>query len=338
MTLRSGAAGLGERGFRAGLTWLSHRRALGRLATRIPVTRPMVARFVVGQTLDEALVAIERLRTAGYATTVDVLGESVTAADSAIAAADRYEATLQALAERGLDRNVSMKLTQMGLDIDVDLCRATVERVFRAAAELGAFVRIDMEDHTKTDATLDLWRAVRRWNPSSGVVIQAALRRSPADIERLIAEGAPVRLCKGAYNEPASIAFRERAAIDRAYVDLGVRLLRAGIPAGARPAFATHDGRIVEQLIKVADGDGIPPNAYEFQMLNGVRRDLQASLVRRGFGVRVYVPYGTEWYPYFMRRLAERPANVAFMLRSVVKEGRGRRQPPKPNEGAPPPG
>ena len=322
MSLRSTAGELGERGLKAGLTWLSHRRALGRLATRVPITKPMVARFVVGQTLDEALVALGKLRAAGYATTVDVLGESVTAADLATAAADRYEATIHALAERGLDRNVSLKLTQTGLDIDPDLCRATVERIFRAAAGVGAFVRIDMEDHTKTDRTLDLWRAVRPLNPASGVVIQAALRRSPADVERLLAENAPVRLCKGAYNEPASLAFRERAVVDRAYLELGVRLLRAG----ARPAFATHDGRIIEQLIGFAEREGIGPDAYEFQMLNGVRRDLQAALLRRGFRVRVYVPYGTEWYPYFMRRMAERPANVAFMLRSVLKEGRSGRQ------------
>jgi proline dehydrogenase len=321
VSFRSSAADLGERGLRSSLIWLSHRRSLGRLATRIPVTRPMVARFVVGQTLDEALVAIERLRGAGYATTVDVLGESVGAADQAAAAADRYEATLRALADCGLDRNVSLKLTQVGLDISPDLCRATVSRVFRVAAELGAFVRIDMEDHTRTDATLDLWRSVRSLNQSSGVVIQAALRRSADDVERLIAEGVPVRLCKGAYNEPASVAFRDKAAVDRAYVELGVRLLRAGIPAGARPAFATHDPRIIERLIALAEGDGIARDAYEFQMLNGVRRDLQAALLRRGFGVRVYVPYGTEWYPYFMRRLAERPANVAFMLRSLAKEG-----------------
>ncbi|MCU0483068.1 MAG: proline dehydrogenase family protein [Chloroflexi bacterium] len=334
MSLRASAADLGERGLRAGLTWLSQRRSLGRLATRLPVTRPMVARFIVGETLDEALVALERLRTAGYATTVDVLGESITAADLAAAAGDRYVATLRALAEHDLDRNVSLKLTQVGLDIDPDLCRATVERVFRAAAEVGAFVRIDMEDHTRTDRTLELWRAARPANPSSGVVIQAALRRSAADLERLIAEGAPVRLCKGAYNEPAAVAFRDKAAVDRAYVELGTRLLREGIPAGARPAFATHDARIIEHLVGVAEAGGIAPDAYEFQMLNGVRRDLQAALLRRGFGVRVYVPYGTEWYPYFMRRLAERPANVAFMLRSLLKEGRGhgRPAPPPPGE------
>ena len=322
MSLRSTTTDFGERGFRAGLTWLSHRRALGGIATRIPITRPMVARFVVGETLDEALAALERLRADGYVTTVDVLGESVTAPDRAAAAGDRYVATLHALAERGLERNVSLKLTQMGLDIDPGLCRATVERVFAAAASVGAFVRIDMEDHAKTDRTLDLWRAVRPLNPASGVVIQAALRRSPADVERLIAEGAPVRLCKGAYNEPASVAFRDKAAVDRAYFELGTRLLRAG----ARPAFATHDGRLIEQLIGIADREGIARDSYEFQMLNGVRRDLQAALLGRGFRVRVYVPYGTEWYPYFMRRLAERPANVAFLLRSVLKEGRRGRQ------------
>jgi len=307
------------RALRASFIWLSHRKALGRVSTRIPITRPMVRRFIAGESLPEVLPSLERLRDAGYLTTVDVLGESVDSADACGLAAGRYEETLDALAARGLERNVSLKLTQMGLDIDRDLCRETAARVFRKAAEVGAFVRIDMEDHTKTDATLDLWRELRPLNPTSGVVIQAALHRSPADVEALIAEGARVRLCKGAYNEPASIALRDRDEINAAY-ELQARRL---IADGVYPALATHDGRLIGRLIRWAEAEGIARDRYEFQMLHGVRRDLQAQLLEKGFRVRVYVPYGTQWYPYFMRRLAEKPANVTFMLRSLMKEGTG---------------
>ncbi len=298
---------------------LSRRRAFGRLARRMPLSRTMVARFVSGETLDEALPALERIRASGLRTTVDVLGESVSSAADATAAADRYVALLDAITGRGLDANVSLKLTQMGLDIGRDVCGANVERVFRKAAETGAFVRIDMEDHTKTDATLDLWRELRSVDPASGVVIQAALRRSDADVERLIVERARVRLCKGAYKEPASVAYQDKAEVDRAYVRLMERLLAEG----EYPAIATHDERIVRRAIAFVRREGIGPERFEFQMLYGIRRDLQESLVRDGWTVRVYVPFGSEWYPYFMRRLAERPANVAFLLRSVLREGRG---------------
>jgi proline dehydrogenase len=308
-----------ERTLRAAFMWLSHRKALGRLSTRIPVTRPMVRRFIAGESLAEVLPALALLRDAGYLTTVDVLGESVDTSDACGGAAARYEETLDALADRGLERNVSLKLTQMGLDIDRELCRDTVARVFRRAAALGAFVRIDMEDHTRTDATLDLWRELRPLNPASGVVLQAALLRSPADVEALIGEGARVRLCKGAYNEPASVALRERDAINAAYEAQARRLMADG----TYPALATHDGPLIGRLIRWAEAEGIPRDRYEFQMLHGIRRDLQAQLVEKGFQVRVYVPYGTQWYPYFMRRLAEKPANVTFMLRSLMKEGAG---------------
>ena len=308
-----------ERSLRTTFIWLSHRRALGRLATRVPITRPMVRRFIAGESLEEVLPALEGLRDGGYLTTVDVLGESVDTADACGAAAGRYAETLDALAARGLERNVSLKLTQMGLDIDRDLCRDTVATVFRKAAEHGAFVRIDMEDHTKTDATLDLWRELRSVNPNSGVVIQAALRRSSGDVETLIREGARVRLCKGAYNEPASVALRDRDEINAAYEKQARRLMADG----SYPALATHDGRLIGRLIRWAEAEGIARDRYEFQMLHGVRRDLQAQLLAKGFRVRVYVPYGTQWYPYFMRRLAEKPANVTFMLRSLAKEGTG---------------
>lgn len=306
------------RALRASFIWLSHRKALGRLSTRAPISRPMVRRFIAGESLPEALPALERLRDDGYLTTVDVLGESVDSADACALAADRYEETLDALAAGGLDRNVSLKLTQMGLDIDRDLCRETVARVFRRAAQVGAFVRIDMEDHTKTDRTLDLWRQLRPLNPESGVVIQAALRRSPGDIESLIGEGARVRLCKGAYNEPTSIALRERDEIRATYEAQARRLMADG----AYPAFATHDGPLIGRLIRWAEAEGIARDRYELQMLYGVRRDLQRQLREHGYRVRVYVPYGAQWYPYFMRRLAEKPANITFMLRSLAKEGR----------------
>jgi proline dehydrogenase len=306
---------------------LSRRRSLGRLATRTPITRSMVRRFVSGETLEDALPVIERIHASGTHTTVDVLGESVTSAEAATAAADRYLTLLDAIAAHGLDANVSMKLTQMGLDIGHDVCRSNVERVFRRAAELGAFVRIDMEDHTKTDATLDLWRELRPIDPRSGVVIQAALRRSASDVEALIAEGGRVRLCKGAYREPANVAYQEKAEVDRAYVALMERLL----VAGDYPALATHDPRIIRRATAFAEREGIARDRFEFQMLYGVRRDLQERLVADGWTVRLYVPFGQEWYPYFMRRLAERPANVAFILRSVLREGR--RTPP-PASGA----
>jgi proline dehydrogenase len=312
---------------RSSLVWLSRRRSLGRLATRLPITRSMVARFVAGETLDEALGALDRLRAGGFRTTVDVLGEAVTSADDARAAADDYLQALDALAARGLDRNVSVKLSQMGLELGQEVCRANVERILTRAATHEAFVRIDMEDHTATDATLAIWREVRPVNAGhgeSGVVIQAALRRSPDDIDALIGENARVRLCKGAYVEPASVAYPDKGDVDAAYATLMERLLQEG----NFPGIATHDERLIARAVAFARANGIAPERFEFQMLYGVRRDLQERLVRAGYGVRVYVPFGTQWYPYFMRRLAERPANVAFVVRNILREGRDRPSPP----------
>jgi proline dehydrogenase len=319
-----------ERAMRTSLLWLSRRRSLGRLATRLPVTRSMVARFVAGETLDEAIVALEKLRDAGFRTTVDVLGEAVTSLDAARAAANTYVATLDALAARGLDRNVSLKLSQMGLGLDPVVCRENVARILTRAAEVEAFVRIDMEDHATTDETLALWRGLRPLNAGhgdSGVVIQAALRRSDRDVDELIVEQARIRLCKGAYVEPSSVAYPDKSDVDTAYGTLMARLIREG----TFPAFATHDERLVRRAVAIAREEGIAPDRFEFQMLYGIRRDLQDRLLKAGFGVRVYVPFGTQWYPYFMRRLAERPANVAFLLRSILREGRDR-----PKTGAPP--
>jgi proline dehydrogenase len=321
MTAADSLRQLPDRALRSTVLTLSRRRGLGRLATGLPVTKSLVARFVAGETLDEALGALERLRAAGLRTSVDVLGESVDSAAAARTAAGTYVDVLDALAARGLDGNVSVKLSQMGLDVDPGLARENVERIVTRAATHGAFVRIDMEDHSKTDATLDLWRAVRPFNRASGdtgVVIQAALRRSASDLDTIVAEQGRVRLCKGAYKEPESVAFVDRAEVDQAYGALMETLLREG----TFPAIATHDERLVRRAIRFAREAGIVRDRFEFQMLYGVRRDLQEQLSRAGYGVRVYVPFGTEWYPYFMRRLAERPANVAFVLRSVLREKR----------------
>ncbi len=310
-----------EQALRTLLLTLSHQRALGRVAAGLPITRPMVERFVAGQTLPEALDAVERIHAAGFMTTVDVLGESVDSPEAASLAADRYLELLDALAVRGLERNVSMKLTQMGMDISHDVASANIARIVGRAEELDAFVRIDMEDHTKTDETLTLWRQARVIHPRTGIVIQAALRRSEQDVETIIAERGRVRLCKGAYNEPASVAFPDKADVDLAFRRLTERLLLDG----DYPAFATHDPAMINHALVFAREHRIDRDRYEFQMLYGVRRDLQDKLVRAGYRVRLYVPFGTEWFPYNMRRLAERPANVLFMVRAMTREGFGRK-------------
>ncbi|MBA2315004.1 MAG: proline dehydrogenase family protein [Chloroflexi bacterium] len=280
----------------------------------------MVRRFIAGERLEDALTVLERLREQGLRWTLDVLGESVSSPESAQAAADRYLEALDALSERGLEANVSIKLTQMGLGIDPELCRSNVARVVERAAQLGAFVRIDMEDHTKSDVTLEIARSLHGGYDDVGVVIQSYLRRSAADIEQLIGEQIRVRLCKGAYDEPPSVAFARKVDVDESFAQLMERLMLAG----RYPGLATHDEGLIARAIQLADQHGVGPEQFEFQMLYGVRRDLQDWLVEQGWTVRVYVPFGAEWYPYFMRRLAERPANALFMLRSVVREGRGR--------------
>ncbi len=307
---------LPHRTMRSVLISLSHRRSLARMAMATPVTRPMVARFVAGETLDEALPALDALKQAGFRTTVDVLGESVTSASDASAATDRYLATIPVLAADGLDVNVSIKLTQMGLEIGPDVCQANVSRIIEAARAHDGFVRFDMEDHTKTDQTLDIWQKAHESYPRTGVVIQSALRRSPADVDRIVAAGGSVRLCKGAYDEPRSVAYSHKADVDENYARLMERLLQTE----QYHALATHDPRLISRAIRFAEREGIDRGHFEFQMLYGIRRDLQRLLVERGYTVRIYVPYGCEWYPYFMRRLAERPANVGFMLRALLNE------------------
>lgn len=310
---------LPNRTMRTVLISLSQRRSLANLATRTPITRPVVARFVAGETLEEALPAVGELKRAGLRSTVDVLGEAVTSEQEAAAAADSYIAAISALSGAGLDVNVSIKLTALGIDISHDACKANVMRIVeavRAADPAGGFVRFDMEDHTKTEATISLWREVHETSPNVGIVIQSSLRRSLADVDRIIAVKGRVRLCKGAYDEPPSVAYRTKQAVDANYVRLMARLLQADV----YPAIATHDVYMISKTIAAAEKLGLGRDRFEFQMLYGVRRDLQRRLADRGYTVRIYVPYGSEWYPYFMRRLAERPANVGFMLRALATE------------------
>jgi proline dehydrogenase len=301
---------------RAFFLWLSNRRWLGRMAMGMPLVRRMPYRFVAGTTLDQAVEVVRRLNADGASATLDVLGESVDDRASADRAAAQYVETIERIAAEGLDANVSIKLTQMGLDLGVDECLAVLAPVVAAGARHGIFVRIDMEGSAYTDRTLEVVERLRADGCDVGPVIQAYLHRSPADVERLAEGAVRTRICKGAYAEPPEIALQERDAIGDAFVALSGRLLEAD----AYPGVATHDPDMIARVSAFARERGIGSERFEFQLLHGVRRDLARQCLADGYRVRIYVPFGTEWYPYFMRRLAERPANVWFVLRSVFGE------------------
>jgi len=301
---------------RALFLWLSNRRWMALVALGTPLLRRMPLRFVAGTTLDQAVIAARRLNAAGASVTLDVLGESVEDRPSADRAAAAYVGAIERIAAEGLDANVSIKLSQMGLDLGVDECLAVLSPVVAAGDEHAIFVRIDMESSEATDATLELVDRLRADGHDVGPVIQSYLHRSPADIERLAAERVRTRVCKGAYAESPEVAHQDRVAIGDAFVTLCEELLRAD----AYPGVATHDPEMLDRVATFARERGIGQDRFEFQMLYGVRRDLQRRLIQEGYRLRIYIPYGTEWYPYFMRRLAERPANVLFVLRSIFGE------------------
>ncbi len=279
--------------------------------------RRLAGRFVAGITVDEAVAACERVNADGIAVSLDSLGESVSAEAEARAAADVYQRLLDAIATRRLNANVSLKLTQMGMDIRPALAEEIVGEVLEHAARVGSFVRIDMEGSELTEATIAMTeRLSRRFPGSVGTVLQAYLFRTEADAERLLQERIRIRLCKGAYKEGPGVAFPSKADVDANYVKLMKRMVTSGVFCG----IATHDEAIVDEMLRFVREQGIAKDAFEFQMLYGIRRDLQHRLVREGFGVRVYVPFGTAWYPYFMRRLAERPANVIFLARNFFRK------------------
>lgn len=303
---------------RGAFLWLSEQSTVFNFLKRNRVGRSIASRFVAGETIDTAVAAARTLEQKSIRVTLDLLGESVTNEEETKGARDHVLQTLDAMAAAELETNVSIKLTQLGLDIDRDLCLANVRCVLERARRLGAFVRIDMESSEYTERTLDLFRSTLHpeFGNHTGVVIQSYLKRSGRDIEELISMEARVRLCKGAYAEPESVAFQDKADVDRCFVELLESLVRDG----NYPAIATHDERLIDHAIAFVERHEIPASRFEFQMLYGVRRDLQDALRDRGFGVRVYVPFGTAWYPYLMRRLAERPANLGFMMGSVVRE------------------
>jgi proline dehydrogenase len=306
---------------RSGLLWASRRNSLRDLITRLPVTKGLVRRFVSGETLDEALFSLRNLGTEGCLATIDVLGEQTHTADDAQSAGQTYSDVLAALAFQGFEPNISLKLSQLGASVDATLCRSIVRSIVEEADRLGGFVRIDMEDASLVDFTIDTCRILGREGLPVGAVIQSYLRRSPADVDALLAYQISVRLCKGAYAESEAIAFKNKVDVDRSYIELMEHLLLSQV----RPAIATHDERMIEHAVEFATKHGVRPDTFDFEMLYGVRRDLQAHLVRSGFRLRVYVPYGPQWYPYFMRRLAERPANIAFVVKSLIKERRANR-------------
>ena len=303
---------------RAGLLWLSEQPRVFRFVRKNGLAKRFASRFVAGETVDEAVAALRDLNAAGVTASLDLLGESVTNADEAHAARDVYLQTLDRIRAARAQANVSVKLTQMGLDSDEALCIANVRTIVGRAKGHGSFVRIDMEQSSYTEKTLDLFTRVfyPEFGNAVGVVLQSYLRRTAQDVEAMIALGARVRLCKGAYQEPATVAFPAKRDVDANYVACMEWLLARG----NYPGIATHDERIIAHAKEYARRQGIRAERFEFQMLYGVRRDLQLGLRRDGWNVRVYVPFGTHWYPYLMRRLAERPANIAFIVGNVVKE------------------
>jgi proline dehydrogenase len=274
-------------------------------------------RFIAGETVDEAVAAVQPLRQHGLLLTLDYLGESVSSAAAASAAAADYVKIIDAIVASGIERNISLKLTQLGLDVDRATAVDNMRRILEPADANGFFVRIDMENSPYTEATIGILETLwQQGHHSIGTVIQSYLKRSEADIRRLNAIGARVRLVKGAYKEPKEVAFQKKSEVDAAFVELMQLLL----DHGTYPAIATHDPDMIEATRTYARNKGYTNDRFEFQMLYGIRRDLQTALVKDGYRVRVYVPFGKQWYPYFMRRLGERPANVAFVLKGILSD------------------
>jgi proline dehydrogenase len=295
---------------------LSTSGALRAFAERSSIGQKMSRRFVAGTTVEELLAATEAVNARGMTVSVDNLGENVTNAAEAEASAHLYHRLLDLITQRGLKANVSLKLTHMGLDVDAKHCEKLVCGLVEHAAKLDNFVRVDMEGSPYTQRTLDFVHELHRHYPGhTGAVLQSYMKRSQADAEKLIASGIRIRLCKGAYQEPPEIAYQAKSEVDANYLKLTQMLLKSGVYHG----IATHDERIIQQTMLFAEKENIARDSFEFQMLHGIRRDLQERIVREGWRMRVYIPFGTEWYPYLMRRLAERPANVLFIAKNILR-------------------
>ena len=309
---------------RSALLYLSGQQQIFRFVRNNKLAKNMANRFVAGETLDTALAAVSRLNARGITASLDLLGESVHNEEEARASGEAYVTMLDRIHERKADANVSVKLTAMGLDISEDLSVTIMHKILQRARDYQTFVRIDMESSEYTQRTLDLFehRLYAAYRDNVGIVLQSYLFRTFADVQRANLLKARVRLCKGAYKEPEAVAYPNKKDVDANYV----RCMHELMLKGNYPGIATHDEAIIKEAKRFAKENQIAPTRFEFQMLYGVRRDLQDQLVREGYRMRVYVPFGTQWYPYLMRRLAERPANVAFLTGSVFKEMVGRRR------------
>jgi len=284
--------------------WMMHNRA----------SRSVARRFVAGESLDDAVAVARSLNRSGYLASLDLLGENVADEAGARRTAEGYSAIFDRISREQLNANVSLKLTQLGLDISEDLCRELLEKIVAHAASLGNFVRVDMEGSAYTQRTVDIIKSVRARYPAVGTVMQAYLHRTEQDIRDLLAAGCRIRLCKGAYMEPPELAFPSKSDVDTNYVKLVQLLLSSGIYHG----IATHDPAMIQATKDFVRRENIPLERFEFQMLYGIRTDIQRRLIREGYRLRIYVPFGSDWFPYFMRRLAERPANLVFFLRNLL--------------------
>jgi proline dehydrogenase len=299
---------------------LSESRSLRRIAEHSRFGQRTSARFVAGTEVADAIRTAAAMNQIGAGVSIDNLGENVTNADEARASAQLYRHLLDEIAAARLNANISLKLTHMGLDVDEKMAYDIVRGLVAKAAGMSPknFVRVDMEGSAYTQRTLDFVHELHRVpgnEGSVGAVIQSYMRRAQADVEKLLSERIRIRLCKGAYKEPADIAFQRKSEVDASYVKLMKLMMKSGVFHG----LATHDEAIIKEAKAFATRENIPRNAFEFQMLHGIRRDLQQDLVKEGWGVRVYIPFGTEWYPYYMRRLAERPANVFFIAKNILR-------------------
>jgi proline dehydrogenase len=298
---------------------LASSKTLKNIASRYGMHRPssFARRFIAGERVEEAIEAARALEARGLRHTLDLLGESVTSLEGAEAATRQYLAVIDAVIRSGIERNLSLKLTQLGLDVDKAIAVDNLRKILERAEPNGFFVRIDMEGSAFTDVTLEIFETL--WHHGArqlGVVLQSALYRSEADLRRLNAIGARVRLVKGAYKEPKAVAHQKKADVDAAYA----RMLEVLLTAGHYPAIATHDPVMIDLAKRYAREHAIGSDRFEFQMLYGIRRDIQNELVKEGYRVRIYIPFGREWFPYFMRRLGERPANVLFVLRGLISD------------------
>jgi proline dehydrogenase len=306
---------------RATFIALSESRSLRAVAERSSIGQRVSTRFVAGKEVSDAIRAAAAMNKIGASVSIDNLGENVTNADEARASAQLYHHLLDEIAANKLNANVSLKLTHMGLDVDEKMAYEIVRGLVVKAASMSPknFVRVDMEGSPYTQRTLNFVHELHRVpgnEDSVGTVIQSYMRSAEADVDKLLSERIRIRLCKGAYKEPEDIAFQKKSEVDASYVKLMKVLMKSGVYHG----LATHDEAIINQAKAFATQESIPRNSFEFQMLHGIRRDLQQSLVKDGWGMRVYIPFGTEWYPYFMRRLAERPANVLFIAKNLLRQ------------------